>query len=88
MYASTFPVSPVTDAYLRSGRIIDMHETSRDMITRVVVALAQADAHFDPAGTQTQIHGEIRGDIHEAFPCLTCVIIRFRRMTSLPLDNR
>ncbi|WP_018685399.1 hypothetical protein [Actinokineospora enzanensis] len=52
MYASTLPSCPATDDYLRAGRIIDPHETARDMNTRIVVALARADAGFDPAGAQ------------------------------------
>ncbi len=52
MYASTFPASPATDAYLRSGRIIEPDETSQDMVNRVVTALATADACFGPQGAQ------------------------------------
>lgn len=52
MYASTYPSSPATDAYLRSGRIIEPGETCQDMVTRIVTALADADAHFDPAGAE------------------------------------
>lgn len=50
MYASTFPSSAATDAYLRAGQIIEPDETGQDMVTRVVAALATADARFDPDG--------------------------------------
>ncbi|ASR35438.1 hypothetical protein BAY61_10995 [Prauserella marina] len=52
MYASTFQTSPATDAYLRSGRIIAPRETGQDMVTRIVTALADADAQFDPIGAE------------------------------------
>ncbi|MFC0105546.1 ribonucleotide reductase N-terminal alpha domain-containing protein [Kibdelosporangium aridum] len=52
MYASTFPSSPATDAYLRRGRIIAPHETGQDMVSRVVTALAETDAGFDPEGAE------------------------------------
>ncbi len=52
MYASTFPCNPATDAYLRQGRIIDPGENGRDMVDRIVAALADADARFDPIGAR------------------------------------
>ncbi|MGH8931816.1 MAG: hypothetical protein ACRDZO_14625 [Egibacteraceae bacterium] len=52
MYASTFPSSPTTDAYLRAGRIIASDETGQGMVNRIVATLAEADARFDPAGAE------------------------------------
>jgi ribonucleoside-diphosphate reductase alpha chain len=52
MYSSTFPSSPGTDAYLRAGQIIELGETSQDMVNRIVTALATADAYFDSGGAE------------------------------------
>lgn len=52
MYASTFPSSTATDAYLRVGRIIESDETGQDMVNWIVAALATADACFDPGAAQ------------------------------------
>lgn len=52
VYVSAFPTSPATDAYLRAGRITAPAETARDMVDRIVTALATADARFDPAGAR------------------------------------
>ncbi|MGQ0775572.1 MAG: hypothetical protein ACT4NY_14325 [Pseudonocardiales bacterium] len=52
MYRSTFPTSPHREAYLRTGRMISDGETAQDMVTRIVTALEQADARFDPAGAE------------------------------------
>ena len=50
VYCSRFPSTPYLEAYLRDGRITGPGETARDMISRVVAALAAADRRFDPGG--------------------------------------
>ncbi|KOV81833.1 hypothetical protein [Nocardia sp. NRRL S-836] len=52
MYRSTFPTTPHRESYLRTGRMISDDETAQDMVTRIVTALEQADARFDPAGAE------------------------------------
>lgn len=52
MYRSTFATSPHREAYLRTGRMISDGETAQDMLTRIVTALEQVDARFDPAGAE------------------------------------
>ncbi|WP_028922007.1 hypothetical protein [Pseudonocardia acaciae] len=50
-HASPSLANHAIDDYLRSERIIDSTETSHDLITRMVTALADADADFDPGDT-------------------------------------
>jgi ribonucleoside-diphosphate reductase alpha chain len=50
VYFSRFPSTPYLEGYLRDGRITGPGETARDMINRVVAALAAADRRFDPDG--------------------------------------
>jgi ribonucleoside-diphosphate reductase alpha chain len=52
VYRSTFATSPHIEAYLHTGRMISEHENAQDMVTRIVAALATADARFDPDGVQ------------------------------------
>lgn len=51
MYSSRFPTTPYLEGYLRDGHITGPGETARDMVNRIVAALATADRNFDPDGT-------------------------------------
>jgi ribonucleoside-diphosphate reductase alpha chain len=61
VYCSRFPSTPHLEAYLRDGRITGPGETARDMVNRVVAALAAADRQFDPGGA-----GEFARSLGEA----------------------
>jgi hypothetical protein len=53
VYSSRFPTTPYLENYLRDGRITGPGETARDMVNRIVAALAAADRRFDPEGADS-----------------------------------
>lgn len=85
MYVSRFPSTPYLEAYLRDGRITGPGETARDMISRIVAALAAADRCFDSDGADAfaQRLGEALDDRRIVFS--TPVMTNAGRHTSRPL---
>lgn len=85
MYCSRFASTPHLEAYLQDGRITGPGETIRDMISRVVAALAAADRHFDPGGADSfaQSLGEALDDRRIVFS--TPVMTNAGRYSSRPL---
>jgi ribonucleoside-diphosphate reductase alpha chain len=85
VYCSRFPSTPYLEAYLRDGRITGPGENARDMITRIVAALAAADRQFDPGGADdfAQRLGEALDDRRIVFS--TPVMTNAGRHVSRPL---
>ena len=85
MYLSRFPSTSYLEAYLRDGRITGPDETARDMINRIVGALAAADGRFDPRGADAfaQLLGEALDDRRIVFS--TPVMTNAGRHASHPL---
>lgn len=85
MYFSRFPSTPYVEAYLRDGRITGPGETVRDMINRIVGALAAADRQFDPGSADdfAQRLGEALDDRRIVFS--TPVMTNAGRHVSRPL---
>src|SRR5918997_1675920 len=46
VYRSTFPTSPAIEAHLRERQLISAGETARDMVSRIVETLSEADRRF------------------------------------------
>jgi ribonucleoside-diphosphate reductase alpha chain len=88
VYLSRFPSTPFLEAYLRDGRITGPGETARDMINRIVAALAAADRRFDPGGADAfaQSLGDALDDRRIVFS--TPVMTNAGRHTSRPLAAR
>ena len=85
MYSSCFPSNLHLETYLRDGRMTGSGETARDMINRIVAALAAADRHFDPGGADAfaQLLGEALDDHRIVFS--TPVMTNAGRHRSRPL---
>lgn len=66
LYTSTFQTSAKTELLLRTGKMIDEHETPRDMVTRIVSALGTQELAFNTDETQAKAYitrfGELLDD--------------------------